>query len=188
MHKKWLKKTDIFYLQNKKNILTKSKYFLWSLTSLIKVSWSWFKRFPSSVISCCNIINVIKLPVINEIFLLIRIKILPINSQDKLCNKTYKNKLNVFDGNYFEIGRNIQIIAMSFLQGVIYSFIYIMFQLFINSLMKLCSLSSVIWSPLQILHFCRSPAPTVCGEKTLFSSFVVNLFMCSISVFLWQPW
>ena len=93
------------------------------------------------------------------------------------------NKLNVFDGNYFEIGRNIQIIAMNFLQGIIYSFIYIIFQFFINSLMKLCSISSMIWSRLQKLHFCRSPASTVCGEKALFSSFVVNLFMCSVSVF-----
>ena len=72
---------------------------------------------------------------------------------------------------------------MNFLQGIIYSFIYIIFQFFINSLMKLCSLSSVIWSPLQISHFCRSPTRTVCGEKASFSSLVVNLFMCSISAF-----
>ena len=49
--------------------------------------------------------------------------------------------------------------------------------------MKLCSLSSVIWSPLQISHFCRSPTRTVCGEKASFSSLVVNFFMCSISAF-----
>ena len=36
-----------FNSKTKQNILTKSKYFLWSLKSLIKVSWSWFKRFPS---------------------------------------------------------------------------------------------------------------------------------------------
>ena len=65
-------------------------------------------------------------------------KILSINSHNKLHNKTYKNKLNVFDGNYFEIDRNIQIVAMNFLQGIICSFIYIIFQFFINSLMKLC--------------------------------------------------
>ena len=101
------------------------------------------------------------------------------NSKNKTCN----NKLNVFNGNYFEIGRNIQMIAMNFLQVIIYSFIYIIFQFFIDSLMKLCSLSSVIWSSLQILYFSPQTAPTVCGEKVSFPSFVVNLFMCSVSVF-----
>ena len=68
-------------------------------------------------------------------------------------------------------------------QGIVYGFFHIVFELCMNFLVEPGSLPGVVGSPLQILHFSRSPAPIVCRDKAYFPPFVVNFSMCTISVF-----
>ena len=68
-------------------------------------------------------------------------------------------------------------------QSIDYSFFHNVLELCMNFLVQPGSLLVVVWSPLQIIYFSRSPAPIVCMDKAYCPHFAVNFSTCTISVF-----
>ena len=73
-------------------------------------------------------------------------------------------------------------------QSIVHSFLNVVFALCMNFLLQSRSLPGVVGSPLQIFHFSRSTAPTVCRNKAYCPPFAVNLSKCTISVFELATW